>query len=163
MQRVRGMEQSRLFVSKAEVAAWSQAKILYELRVATTAITDSKSCCTVLLASCIVMPFSLPCLSLQALDFLKQLFVSAHIYNIIDFVTRRDSCLRYRRYINHLLTYLLTCQRKSLIPLAVTKVPAVKDEDDAVIVLTVLVVGVVNVVAVVVLSVMQTRRAEYFQ
>ena len=79
MQRVRGMEQSRLFVSKAEVAAWSQAKILYELRVATTAITDSKSCCTVLLASCIVMPFSLPCLSLQTLGSLKQLFDTASI------------------------------------------------------------------------------------
>jgi len=49
------MEHSRLFVRETEVAAWSQAKTLYELRVATTAITDSKSCCTVLLASCIAV------------------------------------------------------------------------------------------------------------
>jgi len=55
MQRALRMEQSRLFLLKTEVAALSQAKILYELRVATTAITDSKSCCTVLLAACIAV------------------------------------------------------------------------------------------------------------
>ena len=54
-QRALGIERSRLLMRKTEVAAWSQAKILYELRVAATAITDSKSCCAVLLASCIAV------------------------------------------------------------------------------------------------------------